>query len=169
MRFVGVFLVVALWLPLAAAAEEAGSAPVKPEDAENCVGLSRIDRTRIVDDQTILFYMRGGDIFVNRLPRRCVGLKRADSYTYATSLTQLCNTDIIRVLERFGGSLPRPGIACGLGFFSPITPEAVDLLLGKTDDMAPEAVDPELEAPEAEESGQPEIEAPAADDSTDAE
>ena len=165
MRFVGGFLLLSFWLILAAAADEESSAPVKPEGAENCVSLTRIDRTKIVDDQTILFYMRGGDIYVNRLPRRCPGLKRADSYSYATSLTQLCNTDIIRVLDRFGGSFPRPGVACGLGFFGPTTPEAVDLMLGKTDDMAPEAVEPELEAPEAEESGQPEIEAPAADDS----
>jgi len=122
----------------------------KPEGAENCVRLSAIRNTRIVDDQTIIFYMRGGNIFINRLPRRCNGLKRGDGYSYETSLSQLCNTDIIRVLERFGSALPRPTVACGLGFFQPTTAEAVDLLINEPPEVDPEAVEPELEAPEPE-------------------
>jgi hypothetical protein len=125
----------------------------KPEGAENCVSLSAIRSTKIVDDQTIIFYMRGGDIYINRLPRRCTGLKRGDGYSYETSLTQLCNTDIIRVLQRFGGAIPRPTLSCGLGFFQPTTSEAVDLLINEPPEVQPEAVEPELEAPEPEEPG----------------
>jgi len=120
----------------------------KPEGAENCVSLSRIRNTRIVDDQTIIFYMRGGNIFINRLPRKCNGLARGDGYSYETSLTQLCNTDIIRVLQRFGGALPRPTLSCGLGFFQPTTAEAVDLLIDEPPEVDPEAAEPELETPE---------------------
>ena len=123
----------------------------RPEGAELCVSLSGIRKTRIVDDQTIIFYMRGGEIFINRLPRRCVGLARGDGYSYETSLTRLCNTDIIRVLQRFGGAFPRPTTACGLGFFQPTTKEAVELLLDEPPEVDPEAADPELEAPEPEE------------------
>ncbi len=118
----------------------------KPEGAENCVSLQSIKKTRIVDDQTIIFYMRGGDIFVNSLPRRCPGLKRAGSYSYATSLSRLCNTDVIRVLETFGSAFPRPAAACGLGFFSPSTKEAIDLMLNEPPEVNPEAVQPEIEA-----------------------
>jgi hypothetical protein len=124
----------------------------KPEGAENCVSLAAIRKTRIVDDQTIIFYMRGDNIFINRLPRKCNGLKRGDGYSYETSLTQLCNTDIIRVLQRFGGALPRPQNACGLGFFQPTTAEAVDLLINEPPEVDPEAAEPELEAPEPESS-----------------
>ena len=121
--------------------------PVKPEGAENCVSLSRIDHTRIVDDRTILFYMKGSDIYVNRLPRRCPGLKRADSYLYKTSLTQLCNVDTITVLQRFGGPGFTPGPSCGLGFYEPITAEGVEAMLAEPAEVRPEAVTPEVEKP----------------------
>jgi len=146
----------------ALAAEDGGgeAAGARPEGAENCVSLQAIRSTRIVDDQTIIFYMRAGDIYINRLPRRCPGLRRSDGYSYETSLTQLCNTDIIRVLERFGGALPRPTTACGLGFFQPTTPEAVKLLLDEPSaEVDPEAAEPELEEPAA---AEPELEAPDA-------
>ncbi len=127
-------------------AEDESTSSAKPEGAENCVSLQSIRKTRIVDDQTIIFYMRGGDVFVNSLPRRCPGLKRAGAYSYATSLSRLCNTDIIRVLETFGSAFPRPAAACGLGFFSPSSEEAIDLMLNEPPEVNPEAVQPEIEA-----------------------
>ncbi len=108
---------------------------------ENCVSIARIDHTKIIDDQTIVFYMRGDDIYVNNLPKRCPGLKRADSYSYRTSISQLCNVDLIRVLDSFAGDLPRPGVACGLGKFTLSSPEAVELLLAEPDvEPDPEAI-----------------------------
>lgn len=145
-------------LSASAGAEEHEDSSARPEGSELCVSLAAIRRTRIVDDQTIIFYMRGGDIFINRLPRRCTGLARGDGYSYETSLTRLCNTDIIRVLQRFGGAIPRPTLSCGLGFFQPTTAEAIDLLINEPPEIDPEAVEPELEAPE------PALEEPAQDD-----
>ena len=55
----------------------------------------------------------------NTLPQRCSGLKFDDAFTYATSLSQLCSTDIIYPLQRTGGSLQR-GAGCGLGQFVPV-------------------------------------------------
>jgi hypothetical protein len=141
-------MVLLLGQPVQADDDEEDSASGRPEGAELCVSLSGIRNTRIVDDQTIIFYMRGGSIYINRLPRRCNGLKRGDGYSYATSLTRLCNTDIIRVLQRFGGAIPRPTTSCGLGFFQPTTAEAVDLLINEPPEVDPEAAEPELETPE---------------------
>jgi len=115
--------------------------------AETCVPLQAIKRTEIVDDRTVLFYMRGGAVFVNRLPRRCAGLKRADSFMYETSLSQLCNVDLITVLRRFGPGFSR-GPSCGLGLFEPITDEGLALLREGPDEPEPEAVQPEIESPE---------------------
>ena len=71
--------------------------------------------------------MRSRDIYLNRLPNRCPGLKVADAFTYATSLNRVCNVDIIRVLRQSGGRF-FPGPACGLGKFEPITRDEVALL-----------------------------------------
>ena len=102
--------------------------PVEPlatvtGEAENCIPLTSIRSTRIRDDYTIDFEGPGSKVWRNTLPNRCNGLKSADKFTYETSLSQLCNTDIIYVLNDYGGSLQR-GAGCGLGMFTPV--ELVD-------------------------------------------
>ena len=124
-------------------AEEKGEAGNGPEagseqqpldelvgEKEKCVSLARIDRTRVVDERTILFYMRGADIYMNRLPHRCIGLRRGKTFMYKTSLNRLCNVDIITVLDDIGFGFSR-GASCGLGNFQPIGEEAAKMLLSR--------------------------------------
>ncbi len=94
-------------------AARATSAPVR------CIQISQIDSTRIRDDWTIDFMGAGNKAWRNRLPNRCPGLKSEDKFTYETSLSQLCNTDIVYVLHDYGGNLQR-GAGCGLGQFEPV-------------------------------------------------
>jgi len=96
-------------------------------DAEHCISLSRIDRTDVVDDSNILFYMKGGDIYLNRLPHRCPGLRWEKAFMYRTSMSQLCNVDIITVLNNMGFGFS-PGVSCGLGPFYPISEETAKAL-----------------------------------------
>lgn len=97
------------------------------DDAEDCISLQRIDRTEVIDEQTVLFLMRGGEVYANRLPNRCPGLRRNKTIMYKTSLSQLCNLDVITVLDQLGGGLQR-GASCGLGDFVPISEATVELL-----------------------------------------
>jgi hypothetical protein len=85
---------------------------------ESCVPLSHIRETRVRDDWTIDFMNGGKSGYRNALTARCPGLKSANAITYETSLTQLCSTDIVYVLETAGG-LHR-GPSCSLGQFVPI-------------------------------------------------
>lgn len=85
----------------------------------NCVSLRRINETDIVDSQTIDFKMAGGKVYRNTLPYSCPGLKLEDRFSYRTSIGQLCNVDMIRVLEDWGGGL-QEGASCGLGKFQQI-------------------------------------------------
>lgn len=96
-------------------------------ETERCVNMNRIDRTEVINDRTIVFYMSGGDIYVNRLPHRCPGLRSRQAFMYKNTTNTLCNVDTIRVLDNFGGSL-RPGVACGLGEFHPVSTGTVDQL-----------------------------------------
>ena len=131
----------------AADSEAAATAEALTGEALNCVSLGRIRQTDIVDDQTILFYMRGPEIYVNRLPRRCPGLRIAGSFSYKTSLTELCNTDVITVIRSLGVG-PSLGPTCGLGMFQPITAEAVAALKEPPAEPEPESVAPEIQPPE---------------------
>ena len=109
------------------------------DTAERCVNLRRISRTEVIDDQNILFYMRGGTIYRNQLPHRCSGLKIQRKFMYRTSLSQLCDLDIITVLYDHGIGFT-PGPSCGLGRFYPITEEEVQALKEAPRDIEPEEV-----------------------------
>ncbi len=107
-------------LAVAAEPEDFLDDPDESLEAKRCVSLSRIQSTDVLDDRNIIFYMRGGDIYRNVLPHRCSGLRRRDAFMYRTSMSQLCNVDIITVLESVVVGFT-PGASCGLGMFYPVT------------------------------------------------
>jgi hypothetical protein len=115
--------------PAAPGAEGTPVAKKAPE-VKNCIDLGWLDRSQIVDDQTILFHMKGGLVYENKLPYRCFGLKFEDGFAFATSLHQLCNTDIIKVLHR--------GTSCGLGMFTPVDKAKTGIESGKAGAVAKE-------------------------------
>jgi len=121
-------------------------------EGERCILLNRISSTYIVDDYNILFYMRGGKIYRNPLPHRCGGLRNERRFMYRTSMSRLCDLDIITVLYDQGFGL-MPGPSCGLGRFYPITEEDAEALKN-----APPSEPPAEDLPtaEPEEIGEPE-------------
>lgn len=96
-------------------------------DSEDCVYLNRIDRTEVIDPQTVVFHMNGGEVYANRLPHRCPGLRHNKAIMYKTSLSKLCKVDVITVVEDMGFGLSQ-GASCGLGSFVPIDEATVELL-----------------------------------------
>lgn len=131
---------VAMGLALGATApgmaqDDAQDAP--PEELVNCVNLSRVDDTRIVDEQTILFYTRSGDIYRNVLPHRCPGLDRNATFMYRVTTSQLCAVDVITLLEDLGSRF-MPTVSCGLGKFQPISEETAEEIIrvAEADDEA---------------------------------
>ena len=65
------------------------------------------------------FYMNGKTVYRNKLPNSCSSLGFERAFSYKTSLSQLCSTDIITVFRQ--GEPRFPGASCGLGEFQPIT------------------------------------------------
>jgi len=105
----------------------ANARPLKPEQeaqiknagkAVSCVPLNAIQSTRVRDDSTIDFYMNGHKVYRNRLPNSCPQLGFEERFSFSTSLSELCSTDIITVLMSPG--ITR-GPSCGLGQFQPVT------------------------------------------------
>lgn len=85
-------------------------------EPKSCVTISQIRSIKVIDSRTIDFRMAGGKTYRNILPQSCPGLKFEDRFSYRTSLNQLCNVDIVRVLHDQGGQL-HEGAGCGLGKF----------------------------------------------------
>lgn len=86
----------------------------------SCLPLQSIRESRVRDDWTIDFRTNGNRWYRNTLPNRCNSLGFERAFSYATSLTQLCNVDIITVIANTGGSGPINRGSCGLGQFTPV-------------------------------------------------
>ena len=86
---------------------------------ESCIPLRQFSQTVVRDSRTIDFLSTGRKGWRNVLPNDCPGLATERAFSFNTSLSQLCSTDIIRVLQNYGGGL-QPGASCGLGRFTPI-------------------------------------------------
>jgi len=87
--------------------------------AKNCIPITSIRDSEVQDDWTIDFHTGGRDVYRVTMPQRCNGLGTYRSFKYETSLSELCNTDIITVME-YGGPGGGPRGSCGMGMFQPV-------------------------------------------------
>jgi hypothetical protein len=85
---------------------------------QSCIPLNSIRETRVHGDQVIDFIVSGKKAYRNTLPNSCPSLGFEERFSYETSLSQLCSSDIITVL--YSSPLQR-GASCGLGQFQPVT------------------------------------------------
>ena len=86
-----------------------------------CLSLVQIQSSNVVDGQTIDFRLRDGSVWRNRLPRSCPGLGFDRAFSYSTSIAQLCNVDLIRVIVQSNPGIM--GATCGLGQFERLPPK----------------------------------------------
>jgi hypothetical protein len=112
-------------------------------EAVNCISINQIRSTKILANNVIDFKMAGGKVYRNILPSSCPGLMFEDSFSYRTSLSRLCNVDIIRVLNKSGERLEE-GAGCGLGKFQPVekTAEVTDISYSEGEWTEIEVVEP---------------------------
>ena len=108
---------------LAAPAVAQPAAPTAVPETRTCLPMSQIRSSDVVDGQTIDFRLRDGSVWRNRLPRSCPGLGFDRAFSYTTSIPQLCNVDIIRVIVL--GNPGLTGSTCGLGQFERQPPKPV--------------------------------------------
>ena len=113
-------LALAVTLALAAAPvlarDEAVPAAVPAGPVVDCISIVGL-RSQVRSDDVIDF-TAGRRTWRNTLPAGgCPSLGFERRFAYATSLSQLCSSDIITVLQ---GPGIRRGASCGLGKFQPI-------------------------------------------------
>lgn len=95
-----------------------------------CVRLNRLDRTEVIDNRRIAFFLRNGDIYLNRLDHECQNLDRGRPFSYRTSNRQLCDVDTITIIENLGFGFS-PGATCSLGTFLPVNEADLAILKGE--------------------------------------
>lgn len=89
-------------------------------EAVSCLPIQSLRESVVRDDWTIDFRTGANKWYRNTLPRRCNGLGFERAFAYGTSQTQLCNVDIITVIQSSGGPGPMTRGSCGLGDFTPV-------------------------------------------------
>lgn len=78
---------------------------------DSCINPTRIEKQEILNDQEIQFTMSNGEVWLNRLPRTCPGLKFEGGFSWDVRGVTVCsNEQIIRVLNT--------GTTCALGVFT---------------------------------------------------
>lgn len=98
-----------------------------PPARVRCVQLQRIDHTEVIGDRNILFYMKDRNVYRNRLPQACPSLRQGRPFMYRVVLNQLCDTDVVTVLEPWGFGFT-PTASCLLGPFDLIDKPAIEAL-----------------------------------------
>ena len=93
--------------PIAAHADDAEQAAVQPAgETVNCIDTHRVRNTKVLDNQTVLFRMRGGPDYEMKLTRRCPGLKMQRTIVYEPMPSpKLCTVDTIKVPVTTSGGL----------------------------------------------------------------
>lgn len=104
----------ALMLASAEARQEEGDRSVD-EAIGNCVRVTSIRRTDILNDRTILLEMKSGPAILMHLKHACPQLAFHDYFRYEARLGQLC-AEIDHIVSR-------AGFQCDIGGFSRAMPE----------------------------------------------
>ncbi|MFL2769909.1 MAG: hypothetical protein ACJZ9F_02760 [Rhodospirillaceae bacterium] len=91
---------------------------------QQCIRLSAIDQTPVIDNRTILVEMKGKGSFKRiDLLNRCSGLKIEGGFGYSTSINKLCKQDRLTVL--------RSGTPCMIDKIVDISEEEAEALLDR--------------------------------------
>ena len=124
----------ALFSAVAARAAESPTAP--SEAAPTCIRLNKIRSTEVIDRKHILFRLRGGDMYVNKLPNACPGLRIRGSFiTQSKGSPEVCDLGLITPLVKIGPGTGGNSIAglmpfgnCALGKFEWVAKPDVEML-----------------------------------------
>lgn len=83
----------------------------------SCIRPTDISSQKIVSDQEIQFTLRNGDIWSNKLPHACSGLKFEQGFSWEVTGNMVCsNQQTIHVQNA--------GTPCQLGAFTKLPPQA---------------------------------------------
>lgn len=124
-RLIGLGFALTVGTAIPAASTYSQSDP--PAEHPRCVELRRIDHTEAVGDRDILFLMKDRAIYRNTLPHSCPGLARREPFMYRVALNQLCDTDVITMLQEWSFGFT-PTESCPLGPFELVDAKAADEL-----------------------------------------
>ena len=119
MRTGAVATVLAGFLAACTSASTTAGAPAASTSAgieNSCINPTQITRQEVLSDQEIRFELRNGEVWVNRLPRTCPGLKFQQGFAWDVRGTLVCSNE-----QRI--TVKDEGTTCMLGEFAKLPVE----------------------------------------------
>ncbi len=90
-------------------------------ESQPCIETFLVRDTKVLDDSTVLFRMRNGELYVNQLSSACPQLAVYNSFTYEThGIARLCNNDRITVFHSGRPQEFSAGATCGINEFQEV-------------------------------------------------
>jgi hypothetical protein len=112
------------------------------DDSKRCLNARSIRVADVIDDNHVVFEIQGRRLYLNVLPKSCVGLSRDRRFSYDTYTRSLCALDKIRILKESGRGVYE-GKSCNLGRFQPISYEELqDFIDKRSADPQPRKTEP---------------------------
>jgi len=100
--------------------------------AQPCLHQHSIKRTKVLNDQSILFVDRDGQNYVNQLLRQCPSMRRNSLLNYPIVNSRLCSGNTFTVLWEVGTNNYVPAFVCQLGMFVPVSEDEVTDIMAMT-------------------------------------
>jgi hypothetical protein len=102
---------------LLAASLLAAPALAKPGERA-CLPLTQIDSVKAESADAVLFKLKGGEVWRNKLPMQCRAWTRAGvAYKHTTTVGSICRSDTVQLFDPMSGM----GFGgCGLGGFEKV-------------------------------------------------
>lgn len=95
----------------------------------NCIGTRRVRRTRIIDDNNVLFYLSGKIILHNELRQICPGLEEAGTFAFTSTDGAICKGDGLAPMKSNPWGAVRPIPQCWLGIHREIDRDEADAMI----------------------------------------
>lgn len=96
---------------------------------DECVNLRQIKRTQALGNQSMLFFMRDGTVFLNQFGNSCprIGLPLVTSFE-SRFAGRFCRLDRILISDQTFGVMG----SCNIGSFEEVTIEQAEMILSET-------------------------------------
>lgn len=116
------------------------------QDSQLCIAPRDLDTIEVLDERLVLFLGRRGEIWLNQLDKRCLGLEPEMVLDLRSYGGNFCRLDRFRAAPRYNAFLFVTA-ECRLGAFETITEPHAEALRAAVAERRPRQVDSQPETP----------------------
>jgi len=95
---------------------------------ESCLKTSDYDRVEVLNGEYLVFHDLGGTTWLNKIKKRCSGLRPKMMLHLGVSKRQICVGGMFEGVQNFAGTIETMTASCYLGVFEPISKDQLQAI-----------------------------------------